>query len=156
MRRQAADDASLAGVLVDLAENGHQVRVTTEGGGTHQGRVRGAGRGVVVLDCGRTRALVAVDAITTVQAVPGEHDVISPVGHRINDDPTSLGELLSHAVGDGAEVTLVTRSGQVVSGELASVGRDVVMVRPDRRAPLVYARLESLSEALLPLSTRSG
>jgi hypothetical protein len=156
LRRQAADDASLVGVLVDLAENGHVVRVTTDGGGRHQGRLRGAGRGVVVLDCGRTRVFVAADAVTTVQAVPGERRVVSPVGHRVSDDLATIADLLSHEVDGEVEVTLVTRSGQVVSGELVSVGRDVVMVRPDRRTPMVYARLDSLSEAVLPLSTRSG
>jgi len=156
LRRQAADDASLVGVLVDLAEQGHLVRIATVGGGSHQGRLRGAGSQVLVLECGRTRVLVAVDAVTTVQAVPGDDDVISPVGHRVDDDPTTLSDLLSHSVDDGVEVTLVTRGGQVVSGEVASVGRDVVLVRPDRRTPLVYVVLDSLSEAVLPLSTRSG
>jgi hypothetical protein len=156
LRRQAADDASLTGVLVDLAEQGHLVRVTTSGGGRHLGRVVGAGAAVVVMESGMHRILVAVDAVTTVQAAPGEHDVTSPVGHRVGDDPTTLADLLSHAVGDGAEVTLTMRSGQVVTGELVSVGHDVVLVRPDRRTPVIYARLESVSEAALPLSTRSG
>lgn len=160
LRRQAADDASLTGVLVDLAEQGHLVRVTTTGGGRHLGRVRGAGAEVVVLESGRHRVVIAADAVSTVQAAPGEQTVTSPTGHRVGDDPTTLGDLLSHAVGDAEEVTLVTRTGQVLVGELVAVGRDVVMVRPDRRTPVVYARLESLSEALLPLSaplsTRSG
>lgn len=159
LRRQAADDASLTGVLVDLAEQGHLVRITTTGGGRHLGRVRGAGAEVVVLESGRQRVVVAADAVVTVQAAPGEQMVTSPVGHRVGDDPTTLGDLLSHAVGEPEEVTLVTRSGQSLVGELVAVGRDVVMLRPDRRTPVVYARLDSLSEVLLPLSplsTRSG
>lgn len=157
LRRQAADDASLGGVLVDLAENGSLVALTTQAGTRHLGRVRGAGAEVVVLEVGSTQVVVTVDSVTTVQAVPEEQRrTVSPVGHRVGADGTTLADLLSHAVGDRAEVTLVMRGGQVVSGALEAVGRDVAIVRPPDRAPAIYARLSSVSEASLPASTRSG
>jgi hypothetical protein len=63
---------------------------------------------------------------------------------------------LNLVVADRPEVTLVTRSGEQVVGELTAVGRDVVMVRPEERGSLIYAPLSSLSEVLLPASTVSG
>lgn len=157
LRRQAADDASLSGVLVDHAENGSLVALTTQAGSRHLGRVRGAGAEVVVLEVGRTRVVVTIDTVATVQAVrEEERRTVSPVGHRVGDDGTTLAHLLSHAVADRPEVTLVMRSGQVVAGELEAVGRDVAIVRPPDRSPAIYARLSSVSEASLPASTRSG
>ena len=157
LRRQAADDASLSGVLLDHAEQGSRVALTTVAGRRHVGRVRGAGAEVVVLEVGGARVMVAIDAVATVQASgDGERPAVSPVGHRVGDDPTTLADLLSHEVADRPDVTLVTRGGHVVVGSLESVGRDVVLVRPADRSPMVYAPLSSISEASLPLATRSG
>lgn len=157
LQRQAADDASLGGVLVDHAENGTLVALTTATGRRHLGRVRGAGSEVVILEVGASRVLVTLDAVATVQRVDGgDHRGPDPIGHRVGDDPTTLGDLLSHAVADRPDISLVMRGGQVVAGSLEAVGRDVAMVRPLDRSPVVYARLSSVSEASLPLSTSSG
>lgn len=157
LRRQAADDVSVAGVLLDHAERGTSVAVTTLGGVRHVGRVSGSSTEVVVLECERTRVLVAIDAVATVQTVPGPVGGTSdPVGHRTARDHTTLADLLSHLVEGEVDVTLGLRGGDKVAGRLVSVGRDVALVRPSDRGPLVYARLSSVSDASFPASTRSG
>ncbi|MBK5223046.1 MAG: hypothetical protein JJE52_09250 [Acidimicrobiia bacterium] len=155
LRRQAADDATMCGVLVDHAERRSVITLTTVGGGRHTGIAVGAGAEVVVLHAGSTRIIVAIDAVATVQATDIGHAPVNPVGHRVGDDPTTMADLLSHAVDDRPEITLVTRGGGAVEGELRAIGRDLVMVRPERGA-LVYVRLASVSEAVLAVSTRSG
>ena len=156
LRRQAADDVSLTGVLVDLAEGRRSVRLTTLAGNEHHGRLQAAGHAVVVLDVGTHRVVVATDAVVSLHTTDGPTAAPSPLGHRGGTDATTLADLLSHAAADGPETTLVARSGLALTGELVSVGRDVVVVRPERGAPLVYVALASVSEAVLPLSTSSG
>ncbi|QGG95646.1 hypothetical protein [Actinomarinicola tropica] len=157
LRRQAADDATLAGVLVDHAEQGTTIAVTTLGGSRHVGRVSGASTEVVVLECERTRALVAIDAVATVQAVPGASGRQGdPIGHRAGRDHTTLADLLSHLVDGDVDVALGLRGGGTVAGRLVAVGQDLALVRPPDRGPLVYARLSSVADASFPASTSSG
>ncbi|MGY6500309.1 MAG: hypothetical protein ACXIVQ_05340 [Acidimicrobiales bacterium] len=157
LARQAADDASLAGVLVDHAENGTTVAVGTVAGSRHVGRAVGAGRELLVLAGPHCRVLIEVGAITTVQAVTGERaPVPDPMGHRSGACDTTLCDVLALAVAGRPDVTLVARSGQLTSGELVAVGRDVVMVRPDDGGALIYAPVSSLSEVVLAASTGSG
>jgi hypothetical protein len=157
LRRQAAEDASVAGVLVDHAEHGSTLAITTRSGNRHVGRVRGAGSELVTLELTGARVVIELDAIDTIRALPGsDHRAPTPVGHRSRADDTSMAEVLALA-GDGrTDVTLVTRSGECVAGELVAVGRDLAMVRPPEDGPLVYVPVASVSEALLPASTGSG
>lgn len=157
LARQAADDVSLAGMLVDHAEHGTTVAVGTLAGSRHVGRVLGAGRDLLVLTGPNGRVLVDVAAITSVQAVSADRTARpDPVGHRSGADHTTLADVLALAVAERPDVTLVTRSGQYSCGELVSVGRDVVLLRPPDGAALIYAPVSSLSEAVLAASTGSG
>jgi hypothetical protein len=157
LRRQAADDATVAGVLVGHAERGSTLAVTTRSGNRHVGRVRGAGSDLVLMDVTGARVAIDVGSIDTIRAIAGEHErPVDPMGHRSGADATSMAEVLALVVVDRPDVTLVTRAGEHLSGELVAVGRDVVMVQPPERGPLVYAPVASLSEALLPASTGSG
>lgn len=157
LRRQAAEDATVAGVLVDYAEHGSVLAVTTRSGNRHVGRVRGAGALLVTLDVTGARVVIEVDEIDTFRALStGERHALAPTGHRSRTETTTMSEVLAQAADERPEVTLITRSGEVVSGTLMAVGRDVVMLRPPAESALVYLPLASVSEALLPASTGSG
>ncbi|MFP3907602.1 MAG: hypothetical protein ACLFWR_11275 [Acidimicrobiales bacterium] len=157
LRRQAAEDASVVGVLITHAERGSTVSVTTCSGNRYVGRVRGAGWELVTVEVTGALGFIRLDSIETFRAHHGDGaETPDPVGHRGGADPISMGEVLGLVVADRPEVTLVSRSGRQLAGELVAVGRDVVMVRPPEQRGLAYAPLASVSEALVPASTGSG
>jgi hypothetical protein len=83
LRRQAAEDATMAGVLVDHAERGSTLAVTTYSGNRHVGRVRGAGAELVTIDVTGARVVIELGAIETIRAMLAPDDVVvEPVGHR--------------------------------------------------------------------------
>lgn len=159
LRRQAADDASVVGTLLSLAERRAVVALTTASGNRHVGRLRGAGSDLVLVDVHGGCVAVDLAAVDGFHAHhegdPGQGDIV-PVGHRRSRDHTTLLDVLGLLVADRAVVTLVTRAGRHTTGELVGVGSDVVMVRPAGGGPVVYTPVASLSEALLPASTGSG
>src|SRR5690349_1871223 len=78
--RQAAEDGTFTGVLVDLAERGEPVVVTTTAGRRHRGTVRAMGADFVALALSSGAiVLVALDAIAAVRTRPG---VASVAGDR--------------------------------------------------------------------------
>jgi hypothetical protein len=159
LRRQAADDATVAGTLVSLAERGASVSVTTCSGNRHVGRLRGAGADLVLVDVHGARVAITVDAVDSFSA-HADHPVdarrLAAFGHRSGADATTLLDLLALVVADRPDVTLVTRSGLRQTGELVAAGADVVMLRPTDGGALSYTPVASLSEVLLPASTGSG
>jgi hypothetical protein len=159
LRRQAADDATVAGTLVSLAERGAILAVSTCAGNRYVGPVRGAGTDLVLMDVRGGCVAIEVGAIEHVSAqgddlVEGRR--LRPVGHRRGADTTTLVEVLALAVAERPDVTLVARSGLRHTGELMAVGADVVMLRPADGGPMAYAPVASLSEVVLPASTGSG
>lgn len=157
LRRQAAEDATVAGVLVDHAEQDSTLAITTRSGNRHVGRLRGAGAALVIIEVVGARVAIELEDIDTFQALPNsKRRTLDPMGHRSRAEATTMTEVLSQVVDDRPEVTLVTRSGEHVAGELVAVGRDVLMVRPPDRGALIYLPVASVSEALLPASTGSG
>lgn len=157
LRRQAAEDTCVAGVLVDHAEHGSTLAITTRSGNRHVGQVRGAGAELVTLDITGACVVIELDGIETIRAMPGTANrPVDPMGHRSRADDTTMADVLGSAVAARPDVTLVTRSGEHVSGELMAVGRDLAMVRPPEQGPLIYVPVASVSEALLPASTGSG
>lgn len=157
LRRQATEDATVAGVMVDHAEHRSTLAITTRSGNRHVGEVRGAGAGLVTLELTDARVVIELDQIDTFRALPtGNRPARNPAGHRSRPEPLTMAEVLAEVAYEHPQVTLVTRSGEKVAGELIAVGRDLVMMRPPERGGLVYLPLASLSEALLPDSTGSG
>lgn len=157
LARQAAEDLSLVGVLVSHAEQGSVVAVSTCSGGRHVGRLVAAGTQVLTLEVTGAHAYLRIDAVETLRPLPGNGvNVAEPRGHRGGADPIGLGEVLELLAEDRPQLTLVTTSGETLAGELVSVGRDVVLVRPAGQRMAAYAPLASLSEVLVPASTVSG
>jgi hypothetical protein len=133
--RQAEEEGTLAGVLVDLAERGERAAVTTATGRRHTGIVRALGADFVALrDRGRV-VLVALGAVTAVRTPPGAPAVSGDRAVRVQ---RRLLDVLSGLASDRLDVVVGTL-GDEVRGRLRAVGRDVVTVRVEGTEPtLVY------------------
>lgn len=146
LRQAAEDDATLAGVLIDLAERWVSVSVATVGGRRHVGTVTAIGADFVALRLGTgAHCLLAMAALSVVRTAPA-------AGTAVGDRPvrTSL-DLVGALAGLAAEherAMLVTAGGnEAVTGELRSVGRDVVVVRTDgARRSTAYVAISSVAE----------
>jgi hypothetical protein len=132
LRRQAVAEATLAGLLVDLAE--HQVEVIIDlaaGDHTARGRLRAVGQDFAVL---ATRAghlsLVASAAVLGVRPVAATN-LPEPSGSRLPPLATGLVDALALLAADRPLVHLVLApAGRTVTGQLISVGTDLVTVQP--------------------------
>jgi hypothetical protein len=149
LRAQAAEDASLAGVFLTLAERRETVVVTTMWGRRTTGVVTGVGVDFVALESpAGTATLLTLATIAAVRvaedatrsaarATTGDLDV-GPVGVRLAD-------VLAQAAGQRPRVAVHAAAASFV-GELRSMGTDVLTVRADGDAGAVYVALASLSE----------
>jgi hypothetical protein len=149
LRRQAEEETSVAGVLADLRDAGTAVAVRTQGG-SYQGIVRAVGADCVALTPvagGPSEVVVALDALDSVRTRPGAAQV---VGDRRATPGSCLADVIVELADERATVQVVTRSGDVVAGEVASAGRDVVTLRTAARPPAVtYVPLAAVSEVIV-------
>jgi hypothetical protein len=140
--RQAEEEATLAGVLVDLAERRGPIVVATSAGRSHRGWVTAVGRDFVALrtDVG-SDALVRFDSVAQVrsltrQAVLGDQPLVLEADFATT--VRSLGRLRLRV--------LVTSGGEVAVGELRWVGLDVAALRLDGPGTLTYLPLATMTE----------
>lgn len=145
LRQQADQAATLAGVLLALAEREATVVVTTTIGRRHRGVVEAVGADVVALRTDRGRVLVALAAVTTVRGDPTARPV--PAGDdRAVDAGVTLAGLLSDALEDRPAVTVAVHGEPPVAGVLVAVGRDVVTVSPWGAAAGPVVALHAVSD----------
>jgi len=149
LRRQAEEDASLVGALVDLAEHRSTVTLGTVDGAVHHGVVRAVGADFCVLGAERrsqTHVLVRTAAIVTVRPDPDERHAAAS-GDRPPPSGLRWLEVLATMAEDRQEVSIGTVDGGRVTGELRAVGRDVVTVAlaGERRA-LCYVSASSMCD----------
>ncbi|HEX2272446.1 MAG TPA: hypothetical protein VHG90_01060 [Acidimicrobiales bacterium] len=151
LRRQAEEDATFAEALLDLAERGVAVVVTTTTNRRHIGPVEAVGADFVALRAagGRT-AVVALGAVAVVSAA-GPGDGLARTagggdGGRRREVTVGLAEVLAHAAAQHLRVQVHAGDAGVV-GELRSVGTDVISVHTDGSPPATaYLRLPSVSD----------
>ena len=146
LRRSAGEDATFAGVLVDLAEQGGPVLLSLAGGRRHRGRLRAVGTDFVLLETDRgAQVLVAARGIA---AVRPEASTAPLAGDR----PLTLGADLAEALTIVAEdrprvLVVVAGDADGLAGELRGVGRDVVLLRLDGAGrPTAYVPVANLVE----------
>ena len=151
LREQAAEGATFAGVLVDLAEHAAPVTLRTVAGRTHRATVAAVGADVVML---RTAAgedvLVRLGAVATVRARPGGR--LHAAGRDRKPRGARLLEVLSTLAPERPRVSVVT-TGSVdpVRGDLVAVGTDVVTLRLEGDAALCAIRASAITEiAVVP------
>jgi hypothetical protein len=148
LRRQAEEEATLAGVLCDLAERRIPVVVQTSSGRRHRGTVGAVGRDFCVLVVGDGRELlVALAAVSVLRPEPGARP---PIGDRALTVELGLLDALTHLCGERARVVAVTSAGETLAGEIRSVGQDVVALALDgHRAPTAYLPAQAIAEVSL-------
>jgi len=155
LRAQAAEEASLAGVLLALAERRETVTLTTVHGRRHRGVVTGVGVDFVAVEVpAGTPTLVALAALADVRVVeqgaaPGTRSTAQAA--TTGDGPgqaamgVRMGDVLAQAAGQRPRVAVHAGAASVV-GELRAMGSDVLTLRTDGDARAVYIGLASVSE----------
>lgn len=143
-RRAAEESATLAGLLVDAAEAGHEVLVRTAGGGAHRGRVVAVGVDAVAIDVRAGRAVIPLDAITTVR---GSDRPETRTGERAGHGARFVA-LLADLVADRPEVSVGVRAEvEPVIGTLIAAGADLVTIRTPAGA--VHVTIGAISEVVV-------
>ena len=144
LRRQAEEESTVAGVLADLMEAGRPVALHTRSGRRHHGVVRALGADFVALATGRGTVLVALAAVASLRGQPGERSVL---GDREVAAGLHLADVAAGLAAERAPVLVVTADGEAVAGVLASVGRDVALLRGTGDPPATcYVPLAAVCE----------
>ena len=146
LRQQATEDATLEGLLADLADEGADVTVRLRSGTTASGRIVGLGADFFVLKSDAAQAvLVARTAVGSVRRRPGDRGP-DTTGDRARTQAASLSAYLAGLAPEHPRVTAaVTGEGSLLVGELRSAGRDVLTIVLDGDPPVtVYLALVSL------------
>lgn len=145
----ATADATFGGVLVDLAERGTTLAVSTTRGRRHHGRLEVIGADFVALrGPGGAEVLLALAAVASVRTAP----LVEPAGgERVVTTALRLTEVLAELTAERARVVIVTGDGaDAVVGELRAVGYDVVTIRTDADPPgAAYVPVAAIAEVAL-------
>jgi hypothetical protein len=173
LRQQAEEGAPFGALLLDLAEHGTPLVVTTVAGRRHLGRLSAVGADFVRIDGSGGRTTVVVTAALAAVAAAGDRPAPGDrvtgdrvtgdrvTGDRVTGDrvaasadraeepdlvAASLADVLAH-IGAERPTVRVWAGGMDVTGELRAVGADVLSIEPEGGAPgPVYVRLLSVSE----------
>jgi hypothetical protein len=148
--RAAADaDATFAGILLDLAERGVGIAVATVAERRHQGVVQVLGADFLALRSATgAEVLLALASVASVRTAPAAG---VSAGERVVTTDLRLSDVLAELAVERARVRLVVLDGrEAVTGELRSVGQDVVTVRTHGEAPATaYVRIAAVAEVVL-------
>jgi hypothetical protein len=142
LRRQAAEEATLVGVLVDLSERGDVVALRSASGRTHRGPVSFVGGDhVVVADEVWVR-------LAAVVAVRFTGDIAT--GDRAAVRDTRLVESLAELAPDRPAVVVVTFDGASMRGELVGAGTDLVtLVLDGDRSQRCVVAVDAIAEVIV-------
>ncbi len=136
-------------MLLDLAERGSDVSVSTVGGRRHHGSILVIGADFLALRLTTgPELLLTLAGVGSVRTAP----LADPaVGERMYPTDLRLADVLMELAADRARVLLVPADGaESVAGELRSVGRDVVTLRTDGEPPATaYVPLGTIAEVAL-------
>ena len=147
LRAQAEEDASMAGVLLALAERRETVVVATVAGRRYRGVVTGVGVDFVAIEAeGGTTTLLALSGLGDVRvAEGGPRTTTTGEGSGPGELGVRMGDVLAQAAGQRPRILVHAGAASVV-GDLRAVGRDVLTMQTDGAAGAVYVGLASLSE----------
>lgn len=151
LRQQAAEEARFSGVLLDLAEQGAGVAVRTTTGRTLHGHIAAVANDFCVLRHeGGMATLLTFSAVATVRPEAG-HRSGEADSARLTPPALSLAEVLFRLAPDRPRLRIVVEGGgEVLAGELRSVGTDVATLRLEGDPPgTVYLQLGSVREVTL-------
>lgn len=147
LQEVAAQEATLVGILVDLAERRSVVALSTTGGRRHRGVIGSVGADfIAVRAAAGPDVLIALAAVAMVRTLPDEGPV---AGDRVVVVQLTLAEVLRELAADRERVAVLAGT-EVVAGELRSVGVDLVVLRTDGTPPAgAYLPLGTVSEVTL-------
>jgi hypothetical protein len=128
----AEQEATLVGVLIDLAEQHADVSIAANGR-RHHGVIAAIGVDfVAVRVVAGADVLIATAAVSVVRTTSA---VGAAVGDRVVSTELRLTDVLVELAADRERVRIVTAGGESVAGTLRSVGHDVVVLRTDGQPP---------------------
>jgi len=129
---RAADIATWAGTLHDLAEREVAAVIRVDGGRSYRGRIAAVGVDhVAIRTIGGTLALLLREAIRAVRPEPGLRAPVA-TGDRERSVGQSLEEILLRLSEDGTRVALGLQGlDEPLSGHVLGFGEDVVTLRVD-------------------------
>jgi hypothetical protein len=136
LRAAATTDATLAGLLVDLAERGEPVTLRTTAGRSLTGRIGVVAQDAVVLEIGSGPSIVRLAAVSSIRRAAGER-VDEPSGDRVPSRAATLAALLADLAPDRPRIALAVQGEpSLVRGELRAAGIDVLTVTLDGDPPV--------------------
>jgi hypothetical protein len=138
LRRQATEEATLVGTLLDLAESAVRVSMWTGSDRRVDGVPVGVGPDVVVLRDRGEHVAVRIAAITVVRPAPGQ-GAVAATGDRPAAMRVGFLDLLGHLAEGRPEVALVLDTGDTLAGTLLAVGADVLTVQVGGGSDLAYS-----------------
>jgi hypothetical protein len=144
LKAHAAEDATMVGVLADLAERGAPVMLSTVHGRRHRVEVLVVGPDAAVFALGTGESLVMrVTAIASLRLVGGD-----PVHGEGSITTTSrFGRILARAADPGDRLRLAV-GGETVTGAVVALSAEVALLALESGA-LTYVSLDAVEEALV-------
>lgn len=127
LARQGAEDGTLAGTLIDLAEHGATVAISTSAGHQVRGQTVAIGADHVAIQTSNGQlAHVVLAAVAVLQVGP---ETRATSGDRTVKRVRSMSAVLADLVEQRRTVSVHTTSGETITGSLRDLGVDVVRVR---------------------------
>ncbi len=149
LRRQATDEGSFGGVLVDLAEHDRLLAVSTVTGRTLRGVIRTIGADFVGLRSSAGEStLVPHRAVTAIRAEPSSAATVGDTSERAERVEASLAAVLQDLAGERPWVSAHTVDGDGVAGELRGVGQDLLLLRSPV-GDITYVPLVAVTDVVL-------
>lgn len=147
LERQANEEATLIGSIIDLAERGRAITLTTAAGARHRGVVVAVGSDFVILRDSRLGdVVIRQDAISLLRPAPGDD---TPTGDRPLDINLALADALVELSADRPRVLLAT-GGEELTGELRSAGYNVMTIQLDgSRRDTVHAAIDVIDHLVI-------
>ena len=147
LERQAAEEATLFGVLVDLAERGRPVTVTTSATRRVVGPVVAVGADFAILcDPRLGDVFVPMERLAVVRPAPGD---ALPTGDRPAGITLTLGAALMELAADRPDVIAAT-AGEHIRGDMVSVGADLLTIATDgARRDRLHLRLAAIDHLVV-------
>ena len=147
LRQQLEDEATLAGVLLDLAERGRPVSIHSRGDRRLRGTVRAVAEDFCALRTSDSADLLVV--YTAILAVRPTGDAAVVSGGRPAALDMTMVDALAALLPDRPRVLVGHPDGSGTAGELRSVGRDVLVLRPDGEARAIYVPLTAVATVIV-------
>lgn len=147
LERQAEEEATLIGSIIDLAERGRAITITTTAGGRHTGVVVAVGSDFAIVREPRFGdTVIRHDAIAFLRPFPGDN---TPTGDRHLDINLALADALVELSAERPRVQIAT-GGEELTGELRSAGYNVMALRLDNpRRETVHIAIDVIDHLII-------